>query len=109
MNIDLTQIILAIIALLTAVVTGYVIPLLKSKLNNENSKLTESQQALLQAAIKTGVFAAEQLYNSDQGQQKKHYVLSLLETQGYAIDSTAIDAAIEAAVKELKIEMSKSE
>lgn len=106
MQIDLTQIILAVITLLGAITTGYVIPLLKSKLDNENAKLSESQQSMLQAAIKTGVFAAEQLFNSDQGKQKKSYVLSLLESQGYAIDSAAVDAAIEAAVKKLKIEVS---
>lgn len=98
MNIDLTQIILAVIALISAVLTGFVIPLLKAKLLSEESKLSDNQQNLLMLAINTAVRAAEQLYNSDEGQKKKAYVLSVLQSQGYKVDSTAIDTAIESAV-----------
>ena len=108
MNIDLTQIALALIALLSAVITGYVIPLLKSKVNAENGKLTESQANLLKAAIRTAVYAAEQIYKSDEGQKKKNYVYSILEQQGYRTDTVAIDAAIEAAVKEMKTAISEA-
>ena len=101
MNIDLTQIILAVIALISAVLTGFVIPWLKSKISVENGKVTETQAALLKLAINTAVRAAEQLYNSDEGQKKKAYVLDILKAQGYEVDQLAIDAAIEAAVLEL--------
>lgn len=43
MTIDLTQIVLAVIALISAVLTGFVIPLLRSKLSVENGKLSENQ------------------------------------------------------------------
>lgn len=102
MNIDLTQIILAVIALISAVLTGFVIPWLKSKISVENGKVTETQAALLKLAINTAVRAAEQLYNSDEGQKKKAYVLDILKAQGYEVDQLAIDAAIEAAVYNLK-------
>lgn len=98
MNVDLTQIILAVIALLSAVLTGFVIPLLKAKLLSENSKLTDNQQALFRLAVTTAVRAAEQLYNSEEGQKKKAYVLDILYKQGYNVDSDAVDAAIEEAV-----------
>lgn len=101
MQIDLTQIILAVIALISAVLTGFVIPWLKSKISVENGKVTETQAALLKLAINTAVRAAEQLYNSDEGQKKKAYVLDILKAQGYEVDQLAIDAAIEAAVLEL--------
>lgn len=101
MNIDLTQIAVAFIALLSAIVTGFIIPWLKSKIGINNDKLTENQRALLKLAINTAVKAAEQLYNSDQGKEKKAYVLKILEEQGFAIDTDALDAAIEAAVLEL--------
>ena len=107
MQIDLTQLILALIAIVVTVISGYIIPLLKSKLSAENTKMSEIQRALLIAAVKTGVYAAEQIYNSDQGQQKKSYVIALLKQQGFNVDEGSVDAAIEAAVKELKIEMAK--
>lgn len=81
------------------------IPLIKSKLENENAKLTENQSNMLRLAISTAVTAAEQLYKSDEGQKKKAYVLALLESQGYRTDSSAIDAAIEATVLELHNEL----
>ena len=102
MNIDLTQIILAVIALIGAILTGFVIPWLKSKINVENGKINETQAALLKLAINTAVKAAEQLFNSDEGQKKKAYVLDILKAQGYEVDQVALDAAIEAAVYNLK-------
>ena len=105
MNIDLTQIILAVIALLSTVLTTFVVPYLKAKLDVEKSNLSENQANMLRLAITTACTAAEQLYNSDEGQQKKAYVLNLLKTQGYDVDSAALDAAIEAVVLELHHEL----
>lgn len=85
--------------------TRFLIPLLKSKLSNENAKLTENQRNMLMLAITTAVTAAEQLFRSDEGQKKKAYVLALLEQQGYKTDNSAIDAAIEAVVLELHNEL----
>ncbi len=104
MQIDLTQIILAVITLIFGLVTRYVIPYAKSKLNGD-------QMEVLRIAVKTAVYAADQLYNSDQGKQKKQYVIDLLKEQGYIIDADKVeptmDALIEAFVKELKIEQAK--
>lgn len=105
MTIDLTQVILAVIALLGTVLTTFVVPLLKAKLDLERSNLNENQANMLRLAITTAVTAAEQLYKSGEGQQKKAYVLNLLRQQGYDVDSAAIDAAIEAVVLELKHEL----
>ena len=101
MTIDLTQIILAIIAVISAVLTGYVIPLLKSKLDTENDKISENKRALIKLAIQTAVAAAEQLYTSEQCAEKKAYVQAVLHSQGYQTDTAAIDAAIEAEVLKL--------
>ena len=106
MTIDLTQIILAVITLIGGIVARYVIPWLKSKLDTR-------QQELLLAFIRTGVYAAEQIYTADQWQEKKQYVLNLLRKNGYEIDDKevegkvddTIDALIEAMVKELKISL----
>lgn len=105
MAIDMTKIVLAVIGLLAAIVTKFLIPLLQTKLKLDKSKLTENQAYLLRLAISTAVTAAEQLYKSEEGQKKKAYVLAQLESQGYKVDGAAIDAAIEAAVYELHNEL----
>lgn len=76
MQIDLTQIFVALIGLIGLVLTGFVIPLLKKKLSVEDGKITQVQSDLLWTLIDTGVKAAEMLYNSDEGQKKKAYVLA---------------------------------
>lgn len=101
MNIDITQIVLAVIGLLSAVLTGFIIPWLKSKIDINSGKVTENQAAMLKLVINTAVKAAEQLYNSEAGQEKKAYVVNLLKEQGIKVELPEIDAAIEAAVLEL--------
>ncbi len=100
MTIDLTQIILAIITLIGAIISRYLIPMLKDKLD-------ERKYDIFNGLVRVGVYAAEQLYNSDQGKEKKEYVLQLLKKNGYEIDTGAVDALIEATVKELRIDMQK--
>lgn len=107
MTIDITQVVLAVIAVVSSIITTFLIPLLKAKLDVEKSNLSENQAAMLRLAITTAVTAAEQLYKSEEGQQKKAYVLNLLEQQGYEVDSALIDAAIEAIVLELHNELKK--
>lgn len=97
MTIDLTQIILAVITLLGAVITGFLIPWLKNK-------LTDHQYDMLATLIRVGVFAAEQLFTTEQWKEKKQYVVDLLAENGYTVDATAVDALIEATVRELRIE-----
>lgn len=94
--IDLTDIIQAVIALIVALITYKVIPWIKAK-------TTESQQAILMATVRTLVYAAEQLYGAGKGDEKLAYVKQKLEEKGFDVD---IDA-IEAAVKEITIEITK--
>ena len=101
MKIDITQIAVALIALLSAVITGFLIPWLKSKFNLNQTNINESQRYLFMLIIETAVKAAEQLYNSDQGKEKKQYVLDLLAEQGFNVDDKALDAAIESLVLDL--------
>lgn len=97
MTIDLTQIILAIITMIGAVITRYLIPWIKSK-------LSDNQYETFCTLIRVGVYAAEQLFTSEQWKEKKQYVVDLLKENGYEVDSTAVDAMIEATVRELRIE-----
>ena len=101
MTIDLTQIILAVITLIGAVLTGFVIPWLKNK-------LTDHQYDTFATLVRIGVFAAEQLFKSEQWKEKKQYVVDLLTENGYTFDTTSVDALIEATVRELKIEQGQT-
>lgn len=88
MNIDLTTIINAIIALLAAIVTYRVIPWIKAKTTTE-------QQAYIRALVKAGVYAAEQIYTDHgMGREKMDYVKRFLNSHGYDIDVTEIEAAV---------------
>jgi hypothetical protein len=87
MNIDLTPIFQAIIALLAAVVTYKLIPWLKSK-------TTEQQQIVLKSVVNTLVFAAEQLYGAGKGEEKLDYVVMELHKRGFTVDRAEIEAAV---------------
>ena len=97
MTIDLTQIILAIITVTGGLIARYVIPWLKNKLDDR-------QYNVLAALVRVGVFAAEQIFTSEQWKEKKQYVVDLLKENGYEVDTTAVDALIESTVRELRIE-----
>ena len=87
MNVDLTPIFQAIIALLAALVTYKLVPWIKSK-------TTAEQQALLSTTVKTLVYAAEQLYGAGKGAEKLDYVVSELEKRGFTADRAEIEAAV---------------
>lgn len=88
MNIDLTTIINAIIALLAALVTYRLIPWIKARTTNE-------QQAYIRALVKAGVYAAEQIYQTEgMGRKKMEYVKAFLQQNGYDINITEIEAAV---------------
>lgn len=101
MTIDLTQIILAVLTLIFGLLMRYVIPSIKQK-------TTADQLELIRAAVKTGVYAIEQLYKSKPGQEKKQLVLDYLREQGFDLDDAQvekqIDFLIEEAVKSLNLE-----
>jgi len=97
MTIDLTQIILAIITLIGAIITRYLIPWIKEKTN-------ERQFEALAMLARVGVYAAEQIFSTEQWKEKKQYVLDFLKQNGYEIDAPAVDALIESLVRELRIE-----
>ena len=96
--IDITPIINAVIALIAAIITVFLIPWIKSKVEAEKlSKIT--------SWVRIAVDAAEQIYKeSGMGEQKKQYVLDFLEGKGFTIDPNSIDAMIEAAVLSLNLE-----
>lgn len=104
MQIDLTQIVLAIIALIGGLLTRYIIPNIKANTNANKLKL-------ISAAVKSAVYAVEQMYKSTPGQEKKQKVIEVLAKQGYIIDVNNVeekmDLLIESFVKELNIEQNE--
>lgn len=68
------------------------------------NKMSQQQQDTFETFVNIGVYAAEQLYNSDQGKEKKQYVLDFLAQKGYKVDIIGVEQAIEAAVKALRLE-----
>ena len=85
--IDLTKILIAIIDLLAAIITYKLLPLIKAKTN-------EKQQALLEAAVETAIFAAEQIYGAGKGHKKLEYAVTWLSDRGYNVSRTEIEAAV---------------
>ena len=93
--IDGTLVVNAIIAVVATIITTFLIPWIKAK-------TTAQQREDLIAWVKIAVAAAEQLYKgSKTGAEKKKYVLDFLEEHGFIVDEDVVDAAIEAAVKQL--------
>lgn len=87
--IDLTTLFNALIALMAAVITAFVIPWIKAK-------TTTQQRKLLESIVKTLVFAAEQLYGAGKGEEKLQYVVQCLKERGYTVDTDMIEAAVKA-------------
>lgn len=92
---DLTKIIEAVITLLVAVITAFVIPYIKAK-------LSENELAEIMKWTKIAVEAAEKIYKeSGMGKEKKKYVENFLTEHGIKVDLEQLDALIESAVWEL--------
>lgn len=91
---DLTYIFQAITTLAVAIITAFFIPWIKEKIGSQNM-----DEFLRWVDI--AVAAAEQLYESTDGDKKKAYVVQFLESKGFSIDTSAMNNAIEAAVLDL--------
>lgn len=87
MNIDLTPILQALIALIAALITYRLVPWIKAR-------TTELQRDNLEAVIRIAVFAAEQLFGSGHGAEKLDYATQWLEEHGYTVDRAQIEAMV---------------
>ena len=94
MEFDLTNLIECIITLLSALATAFLIPFLKQRLSDEK------QQRLL-FWVQVAVAAAEQIFGSKTGQQKKDYVVAFLLSKGIVVDVDEVTALIESEVYKL--------
>lgn len=86
-TIDLTQIVVALLGLMSALITYRLVPYIKAH-------TTEKQQAILRAAIQTAVYAAEQMYGAGNGKKKFDYAMAWLNSQGYNVGKAEVEAAV---------------
>lgn len=93
-NINWSPLFNGLIALAGVILTAYIIPLLKQSLS---SKQLEN----VRLAVNTSVRAAEMLFNTEQGEAKKKWVLDYLASQNIVVDEEQLNALIEEAVYEL--------
>lgn len=91
---DLTPVINAVIALIAALITAFVIPWVK-----RNTTAQDRDDFLRWVEI--AVAAAEQLFYVTQGTEKKKYVVQFLKEQGFTFSEEEVNAAIEGAVLNL--------
>lgn len=94
--IDLTLIISAALTLIMAVITTFLIPYLKTKIDSNKFEK-------IRTWVKVAVEAAEMIYvGTGRGEEKKAYVVQYLNSKGYTLDADSINNLIESAVLELK-------
>lgn len=93
-NFDFTPIFEAIITIVSLALTGIVIPYIKQRIGEEKAEN-------LKKWVSVGVKAAEQIYGSKTGQQKKEYVVSFLLSKGIVFNVDEVEAMIEAEVYKL--------
>lgn len=97
MKYDITGILEIALALISAIITTFVIPVIKEK-------LSETKREKLRFWVDIAVKAAEQIYGSKTGQQKKEYVVSFLLSKGIVFDVDEVTALIESSVYKLTAE-----
>lgn len=98
---DITEIISAVITIITACITVFLIPYLKTKLD-------EAKRKRIKEYVDVAVLAAEQLFPSldgeKMGKDKLNYVAKLLEEKGITFNvddiNDSVRAMIESAVRE---------
>lgn len=92
---DITHIFELAILLVSAIVSAFVIPLLKQKL--ERDKLDK-----VLTYVEIAVTAADQLFSTEQGAEKKAYVVAYLNEElakrGLTVDVETLENMIEAQV-----------
>lgn len=93
--IDLTDIIIAALALILTIATGYVLPWIKSAIIPWiEANTTEKQRRGLEILYRTAVFAAEQIFGGGHGKDKLDYAIKYLESNGYTADRALIEATV---------------
>lgn len=95
-NIDLTPIFQALIILVAALITRYVVPWIKAK-------TTLDQRREIRDLVSILVFAAEKLYTgSGRGEEKLAWVQARLDAHGYKLDTDELVELVNAEIAKLE-------
>lgn len=98
-QIDITPIVSTAVALISLLITTFLIPYIKTKISAE-------KLAKLLTYAKIAVEAAEQIFReTGMGEKKKAYVAKYLADLGYKLNGEELDVIIESAVLEMKNEL----
>ena len=100
--VDLTNVLMAVVTLIGAVIATFVIPVLKKNLSAQ-------EIAEMVKWAKIGVAAAQQLYHELDGAARKQYVQEFMKSKGYDVNDKAVDAAIESEVLKLHQQLTPRE
>ena len=86
---DLTPIISAALTLIMAVITTFLIPYLKTKIDSNKFEK-------IRTWAKVAVEAAEMIYvGTGRGEEKKAYVIQYLNSKGYTLDADRLRQIVE--------------
>lgn len=91
---DITPIVQGIFVVVFLAAAAFFVPWLRSKTN-------VAQQAEIQVWVNLTVLAAEQLFGSGRGEDKKRWVMDQLAKRNVTLDLDALGVMIEAEVKKL--------
>ena len=84
-----------IVGIVSIVLTGVIIPLIKSKLDTDKLKKA-------QFIVREAVQAAEQIFEHGDNDRKYEYVVACLEKAGIKLKKETVEMFIESAVKAMK-------
>ena len=87
----ITEIVTLVLKILCFILVAFVIPVVKKK-------YTQQELEAVNDKIMTYVQAADQIFGSEQGEEKKQWVRGRLAAHGIDVDLNIIDAEIEACV-----------
>jgi hypothetical protein len=91
---NITEVFDAIVYFIVVLLSVFVIPVIKNKVGEQN-------MTSFLKWVDIAVAAAEQIYESVDGEKKKDFVLSYLIEKGYDVDEAELDMIVEAAVNRL--------
>lgn len=86
-TIDLTNLFQAVLAALATLVTGYLIPWLKTRAGKEKQELTNTM-------IDVAVYAAQQLYETNTIHDRLDYACEWLKERGITVDRAQVEAGV---------------
>ena len=100
-----------IISLCSIVITGILVPLIRSKWQESQSKLTKDQQDTIKYWTEVGVRWAKQWLQSETGEKRKAevmmYVSDKLHELGIDVSAADLDKIVEAIYEQVKKEESR--